>query len=110
MCKSNQIDMEDSVVLQALYYSCSNLKKRGKLNNASVLLPLCILMFYDFTVNAQAFLQNNASKSCVFAVFFFLYKAFYIIIFLPFCTEIGYLIASNIRKLVAMTPSNYNAF
>lgn len=39
------------------------------------LLPLCILMFNDFTVNAQALMQNNASKSCV-CCFLFLYKAF----------------------------------
>lgn len=45
------------------------------------LLPLCIFMFYDFTVNVQVFLQNNASRSCVFAVFFFLYEAFYVIFF-----------------------------
>lgn len=45
------------------------------------LLPLCIFMFYDSTVNVQVFLQNSASRSCVFAVFFFLYEAFYVIIF-----------------------------
>lgn len=39
------------------------------------LLPLCILKCYDFTVNEQA-LQNNAPKSCVFAIFFFTMKLF----------------------------------
>lgn len=73
------------------------------------LLPLCILMFNDFTVNAQALMQNNASKSCV-CCFLFLYKAFYVSIFLLFCTEINYLIASSIGKLVAMMPNSYNTF
>lgn len=77
------------------------------------LLSLCILMSSNYTVNAQA-LQNNASKSLCFLFFMlFLYKAFWCkhyFFFLLFCTEINYLIASNIGSLVAMLPSNYNAF
>lgn len=72
------------------------------------LLSLCILISNDYTVNAQT-LQNNASKHlCVYCFLHalslesFLVKAFF---FLLLCTEINYLIASNIGSLVAMLPS-----